>query len=596
MPQHTIEFKAVFPDTPSAAAAAKGLRHIAAGYSYDTNAYFKKQYQISEISQALLDCYNTELSRRKNTIKGVMDTREFEEPTDLIDLLTVTGALTLEITLCHDETGEEEEFKIDNHDLHPPASPGEAPKPVVVYGDLDTEALQKVVYRAIYTTDLDTISAIYDSGIDINYRFEDGKTALMKAASYKRKTQKSLALIRTLIDYGADVNAKSDYGSIAVFKALEAYNLPVIQLLVDAGARLHNGRHGGTEVIMDLFAWAVKGEGVIEKEKEYLEVLAFLKGQGESLESYFKQPLSLEYDGSRYNSLLRTIAEYDLLDLITYLAEEGVHLEKLAYILYRYSDKPCRAADFIREKGKGIIDAKIEEIDRIIAREAKVNEITKAAKKANLEKDYSRVIALLEPIHKSGELWTYDTGLLDKAREKLEEYQRKTLPESQAVHNFKVMLIRPAQGTMLSAAAHIDLVWGIKTAFDFHPVSIRAVDNSGWDMGLDGFDHLEALVYCRPPFNKGINSGFHFQIDTYGDLCIEKIETALSEALSTPAIYFKKFTVSCQGIEIRFKAAEPFPAGELPLFMETAAGRKLSALFEASTNEQPVVHLQSMPS
>ncbi|WDP85855.1 MAG: hypothetical protein HUN05_12510 [Desulfobacter sp.] len=591
MSQHTISFKIVYCDTQSAAAAVRGLRHLKNGYAYEIKTYFEKQYNIHEIDERLLDCYNYELSRRKNIIDGAMDTDAYETFESFKDLLTETGALTLELVFCHDETGEEIEYKFDNHDVNGPALPQEKPTQVI-YTDLDEITLQKTVYRAIYTMDIKTINAIYNSGIDINHRFENGETALMKAASYKRKTDKSLALIQTLLEYGADVNARSDYHDLALFNAFEVCNLPVIKLLVDSGTNLETEWVGAAENILDLFANSMEGEGLIEKESQYLEILEYLKGQGQSVASYFDPPLSLKYDGAGYNSLLRSIAAYDLMDLLNFLVNEGIPLEKLAYILYRSQN--CRAADFIRKKGRGIIDSQINSIDRKIAREKEVDDMVQAAKKALAKERYQKVIDLLVPLEKSKELWEYHTTLIDRAREKIEEIHRKTVPESQATHRFNLRFCRPGKGCFLSATAHVDLVWAIKTGFDFHAAEIRAIDHSGWDMGLDGLDHLQALVYCRPPFDKGIHSGFHFSIDRYGILSIGKIETALSQALSTPAIYFKKMTVSCQGIEIRFKAAEAFTPKELPAFEKTDIGRKLGEYFKKSTGQAPLVSLQAI--
>jgi hypothetical protein len=356
---------------------------------------------------------------------------------------------------------------------------------------------------------------------------------------------------------------------------------------VEAGAHV-NGKWGSAaEYVLGNFAYALEGEGVIEKEKEYVEILDFLIKTKASTDLYFEDPPSFSYDGSSYNGLLRSISSYNLIDLLKFLMDYGISCEKLAYIVFYAGLKGSKASDLIRNRCRGTLGDRIKEIDRKLIRKQEIKQAIEAAQKAFHVNAFSRVIYLLDPIHKNGELGN-DKWILDKANKELSGLERKGIPEHEAKHTRAVLISRPGKTLELEKEILIDLVWGLKKTFDFHPVSIWTTDLYGKTMRLDDLEHLTILVYNKSPFNLGMYSNFNFEIDDYGTLNIGKLEAALSATLYTKAIYFKGLMVSPRGIEIRFKIVANLPEKDkLPAFEKTKIGRLLVGCFEKYTHCRP---------
>lgn len=82
----------------------------------------------------------------------------------------------------------------------------------------------------IETDDVDAVKEAIEQGVDIDFKDENGRTALMKAAFMN-----SLEVAKLLIEQGADVNAKREDGSTPLTWAGSAEMMDLLK------------KHGGKE-------------------------------------------------------------------------------------------------------------------------------------------------------------------------------------------------------------------------------------------------------------------------------------------------------------------------------------------------------------
>lgn len=89
--------------------------------------------------------------------------------------------------------------------------------------------------KAAYATDL--MKSMLDSGMDVNVRNRQGKTALFNALGFAwHDNQMNEKAVRLLLDRGADVNVKDKHGRTALFVAVHNQDLPAVKLLLEHGA------------------------------------------------------------------------------------------------------------------------------------------------------------------------------------------------------------------------------------------------------------------------------------------------------------------------------------------------------------------------
>jgi len=103
-----------------------------------------------------------------------------------------------------------------------------------VHAGEDDSGQTPLAYAAMTASDPQAIRMLFDSGSDINVRYEDGYTILMLAAGDNYNPE----IIRMIADAGVDVNAvKQPEGWTALMIAAQACKSPgIIDALLDVGA------------------------------------------------------------------------------------------------------------------------------------------------------------------------------------------------------------------------------------------------------------------------------------------------------------------------------------------------------------------------
>lgn len=87
------------------------------------------------------------------------------------------------------------------------------------------------LFESIKKNDIDQVKELINSGIDLDMRNGEGKTALHIASLYNRKK-----IAELLIRAGVDVNAKDNVGSTSLYLAAVNYSMDVLKLLMKQGA------------------------------------------------------------------------------------------------------------------------------------------------------------------------------------------------------------------------------------------------------------------------------------------------------------------------------------------------------------------------
>jgi ankyrin repeat protein len=85
---------------------------------------------------------------------------------------------------------------------------------------------------ANHSSTVDVINAFILAGANINTRFSNDETLLMKAC-----TNANLPVVKELLKAGADVNAQDSYGRTALCNASHLDDVKIVEELLDAGAQ-----------------------------------------------------------------------------------------------------------------------------------------------------------------------------------------------------------------------------------------------------------------------------------------------------------------------------------------------------------------------
>jgi hypothetical protein len=100
--------------------------------------------------------------------------------------------------------------------------------------------------RAAFSGDLELVKLLLDYGADPSIKSSDSETALAAAAGLgfvmgfhkERPLAERLQVVKLLVELGEDVNWQDDYGISPLMVAANLGDLPIIQYLVDQGAKL----------------------------------------------------------------------------------------------------------------------------------------------------------------------------------------------------------------------------------------------------------------------------------------------------------------------------------------------------------------------
>jgi ankyrin repeat protein len=109
---------------------------------------------------------------------------------------------------------------------------------LIEYGEHKITPLMKAAWEG----DEAILQILLEAGADINAKSSDGnETALMSAV-----TRGHTEIVKILLAKKADITPKSVYGFNAFTSAVAANNQEIAGMLLDAGAKIHDGAHGLT--------------------------------------------------------------------------------------------------------------------------------------------------------------------------------------------------------------------------------------------------------------------------------------------------------------------------------------------------------------
>ena len=100
-----------------------------------------------------------------------------------------------------------------------------------------TPELKSPLYLSAYIGNKSITEILCRSGANVNEVTLKGETPLFPAIEWTALS-KNLSVIHTLLSFGADVNIASTNGSTPLIKAIESDSLPVIEVLLENGAKV----------------------------------------------------------------------------------------------------------------------------------------------------------------------------------------------------------------------------------------------------------------------------------------------------------------------------------------------------------------------
>ena len=100
--------------------------------------------------------------------------------------------------------------------------------------------INEALHKAARHGETKEVEQLLDKGADVDYRDEEGRTALMKAVNYP-----SLETVWLLLEYGADINLDDKYGHTAL-RIAAIYDYPEIAKLLEAKNKMNGFKRDTT--------------------------------------------------------------------------------------------------------------------------------------------------------------------------------------------------------------------------------------------------------------------------------------------------------------------------------------------------------------
>jgi ankyrin repeat protein len=111
------------------------------------------------------------------------------------------------------------------------------------------------VQRAVLGRKLAELKSALSAGEDVDYRDEDGRTALFQTI-----VDGAIELTSELISHGADVNARDKAGETSLHFAAREYRIEAAKLLLEHGAEIDaQDEYGNTPLVRAVFASQGRG-------------------------------------------------------------------------------------------------------------------------------------------------------------------------------------------------------------------------------------------------------------------------------------------------------------------------------------------------
>jgi len=154
----------------------------------------------------------------------------------------------------------------------------------------------------------DELKELLEEGFDVNQRFEEKRTPLMKTVI----ESESIDVITLLLDSGADINSVDSIGMTALHHASHMCKTPAVKLLLSRGADFE---------IQDVFGWTPLARAVFlpaRTDERNFEVVRLLLYAGANVNVWDKKGDSL---------LMNAVFKYDNPDAVKALIEHGAEID-----------------------------------------------------------------------------------------------------------------------------------------------------------------------------------------------------------------------------------------------------------------------------
>lgn len=121
------------------------------------------------------------------------------------------------------------------------------------------------IERAAERGDTDALRAQLAAGMDINRRYDIGRSALLVSARYGQ-----LVAVRMLVESGADVNLQDNNGDTALHLAAGYHQLDIVKYLLAKGADAQLRNRAGRNVLDDTEMLIRQGDSSLQPIVQYL--------------------------------------------------------------------------------------------------------------------------------------------------------------------------------------------------------------------------------------------------------------------------------------------------------------------------------------
>jgi ankyrin repeat protein len=185
--------------------------------------------------------------------------------------------------------------------------------------------------RAIQKRDLKKAAALFEKGLDINYRDLNGYTLLMVASEIG-----DLDMVKYFVEQGSDINMKSNGNHTALSLAIDNGKIRTIKYLLELGAELHGKfSYGMTNLMMAIYRDDIKtSRYLIEKGAKANDksdngftplMIAAKNGNFELVKLLVENKAVVNFKNYGWSSLMSAV-ESGNFEVVKYLVEHGADI------------------------------------------------------------------------------------------------------------------------------------------------------------------------------------------------------------------------------------------------------------------------------
>lgn len=204
LPSDIADYTSFFNQHYRLAIDGNSTSQLYIGALYEKGLGVKKDLMLSHVYYNLASATGTpDAKEHRKRIENLLSKKEFAEARKLVKLFM--PRIGLDHPRQTDSLSSEAELSGSQSETNSENSVAESTT-TTSSNDIHTN-----FFNAVKDNNITEVNMLISSGVDINYRFNDDKTALMLASEYG-----NLSTVGTLLDLGADANLKSENNRTAL--------------------------------------------------------------------------------------------------------------------------------------------------------------------------------------------------------------------------------------------------------------------------------------------------------------------------------------------------------------------------------------------